>query len=313
MPSSFWYNMTMIVTIPIKTEKDIATPGPIVLVLGYFDGIHLGHQKLFSIAGEIAAKKRLSVALITFHESPKLTLKPYTPENLLHILNAEERERKFKRAGVENLYLMDFSSRIANMTAQEFVDAFVKEVKADAIVVGFDYSLGSDRKSAEDLKEIFDGEVVVVPPVEDEKGKISSTRIRQAILEGDVKEAGQLLGSPLPTRGIVVHGNARGRTIGYPTANLVLLDRTYMPADGVYTVDIEIKRKLYRGMASVGKNVTFDGEEERFEVNIFDFDEDIYGETVTVYWLDRIRDMVKFDSVEQLVKQLEEDEQAARK
>ena len=244
MPSSFWYNMTMIVTIPIKTEKDIATPGPTVLVLGYFDGIHLGHQKLFSIAGEIAAKKRLSVALITFHESPKLTLNSYSPENLLHILNAEERERKLKRAGVENLYLMDFSSRIANMTAQEFVDTFVKEAKADTIVVGFDYSLGSDRKSAEDLKEIFDGEVVVVPPVEDEKGKISSTRIRQAILEGDVKEAGQLLGSPLPTKGIVVHGNARGRTIGYPTANLVLLDRTYMPADGVYAVDIEIKRTL---------------------------------------------------------------------
>ena len=133
------------------------------------------------------------------------------------------------------------------MTAQEFVDSFVKEVKADTIVVGFDYSLGSDRKSAEDLKEIFDGEVVVVPPVEDEKGKISSTRIRQAILEGDVKEAGQLLGSPLPTRGIVVHGNARGRTIGYPTANLVLLDRTYMPADGVYTVDIEIKRNSIEG------------------------------------------------------------------
>ena len=128
-----------------------------------------------------------------------------------------------------------------------------------------------------------------------------------------MKEAGQLLGGPLPTRGIVVHGNARGRTIGYPTANLVLLDRTYMPADGVYTVDIEIKRKLYRGMASVGKNVTFDGEEERFEVNIFDFDEDIYGERVTVYWLDRIRDMVKFNSVDQLVDQLESDEKIARK
>ena len=114
------------------------------------------------------------------------------------------------------------------------------------------------------------------------KGKISSTRIRQSIIEGDVKEAGQLLGAPLPSRGVVVHGNARGRTIGYPTANLVLLDRTYMPADGVYTVEIEIQRKIYRGMASVGKNVTFDGIEERFEVHIFDFSDDIYGERVTV-------------------------------
>lgn len=303
----------MIITVPIKTEKDIATPGPNVLVLGYFDGVHLGHQKLFEIASNIAAEKRQGVALVTFNESPKLTLNQYSPEHLLHILNASERERRLKRAGVESLYLMDFTSRVANMTAQEFIDTYVKEAKADTIVVGFDYTLGSDRKTAEDLKELFHGEVVIVPPVEDEKGKISSTRIRQAILEGDVKEAGKLLGFPLPTRGVVVHGNARGRTIGFPTANLVNLDRTYMPADGVYAVDVEIQRKVYRGMASLGKNETFDGEEERFEVHIFDFSDDIYGETVIVSWLDRIRDMVKFDSVDQLVKQLEEDERIARK
>ena len=112
---------------------------------------------------------------------------------------------------------------------------------------------GSDKKTADELKDYFDGEIIIVPPVEDEKGKISSTRIRQAILDGDVKEVNQLLGTPLPSRGMVVHGNARGRTIGYPTANLVLRDRTYMPADGVYVVDIEVQRQRYRGMASVGK------------------------------------------------------------
>ena len=250
---------------------------------------------------------------MTFNESPKIALEPYHPDLFLHILNPAERERKLKREGVEELYLLDFSSQFASLTAEEFFATYIKAMNAKIIVAGFDYTFGSDQKTAEDLKDYFDGEVIIVPPVEDEKGKISSTRIRQAILDGNVKEAGELLGAPLPSRGMVVHGNARGRTIGYPTANLVLLDHTYMPADGVYTVDIEIKRKLYRGMASVGKNVTFDGEEERFEVNIFDFDEDIYGETVTVYWLDRIRDMVKFDSVEQLVKQLEEDEKAARK
>lgn len=185
-------------------------------------------------------------------------------------------------------------------------------MNAKIIVAGFDYTFGSDKKTAEDLKDYFDGEVIIVPPVEDEKGKISSTRIRQAILDGNVKEAGELLGVPLPSRGMVVHGNARGRTIGYPTANLVLLDRTYMPADGVYVVDVEIQRQKYRAMASVGKNVTFDGEEARFEVNIFDFNQDIYGETVMVYWLDRIRDMTKFDSVDQLVDQLKADEEVAR-
>ena len=272
----------MIITIPIKNQKDIGTPSDSVVVLGYFDGIH------------------------------KIALESYHPDLFLHILNPAERERKLKREGVEELYLLDFSSQFASLTAEEFFATYIKAMNAKIIVAGFDYTFGSDQKTAEDLKDYFDGEVIIVPPVEDEKGKISSTRIRQAILDGNVKEAGELLGAPLPSRGMVVHGNARGRTIGYPTANLVLLDRTYMPADGVYVVDVEIQRQKYRAMASVGKNETFDGEEARFEVNIFDFNQDIYGETVMVYWLDRIRDMTKFDSVDQLVDQLKADEEVAR-
>ena len=271
----------MIITIPIKNQKDIGTPSDSVVVLGYFDGIHKGHQELFRVANKAARKDLFPIVVMTFNESPKIALEPYHPDLFLHILNPAERERKLKREGVEELYLLDFSSQFASLTA-------------------------------EDLKDYFDGEVIIVPPVEDEKGKISSTRIRQAILDGNVKEAGELLGAPLPSRGMVVHGNARGRTIGYPTANLVLLDRTYMPADGVYVVDVEIQRQKYRAMASVGKNETFDGEEARFEVNIFDFNQDIYGETVMVYWLDRIRDMTKFDSVDQLVDQLKADEEVAR-
>ena len=281
----------MIITIPIKNQKDIGTPSDSVVVLGYFDGIHKGHQELFRVANKAARKDLLPIVVMTFNESPKIALEPYHPDLFLHILNPAERERKLKREGVEELYLLDFSSQFASLTAEEFFATYIKAMNAKIIV---------------------DGEVIIVPPVEDEKGKISSTRIRQAILDGNVKEAGELLGAPLPSRGMVVHGNARGRTICYPTANLVLLDRTYMPADGVYVVDVEIQRQKYRAMASVGKNVTFDGEEARFEVNIFDFNQDIYGETVMVYWLDRIRDMTKFDSVDQLVDQLRADEEVAR-
>ena len=302
----------MIITIPIKNQKDIGTPSDSVVVLGYFDGIHKGHQELFRVANKAARKDLLPIVVMTFNESPKIALEPYHSDLFLHILNPAERERKLKREGVEELYLLDFSSRFASLTAEEFFATYIKAMNAKIIVAGFDYTFGSDKKTAEDLKDYFDGEVIIVPPVEDEKGKISSTRIRQAILDGNVKEAGELLGAPLPSRGMVVHGNARGRTIGYPTANLVLLDRTYMPADGVYVVDVEIQRQKYRAMASVGKNVTFDGEEARFEVNIFDFNQDIYGETVMVYWLDRIRDMTKFDSVDQLVDQLKTDEEVAR-
>lgn len=302
----------MIITIPIKNHKDIGTPSDSVVVLGYFDGIHKGHQELFRVANKAARKDLLPIVVMTFNESPKIALEPYHPDLFLHILNPAERERKLKREGVEELYLLDFSSQFASLTAEEFFATYIKAMNAKIIVAGFDYTFGSDKKTAENLKDYFDGEVIIVPPVEDEKGKISSTRIRQAILDGNVKEAGELLGAPLPSRGMVVHGNARGRTIGYPTANLVLLDRTYMPADSVYVVDVEIQRQKYRAMASVGKNVTFDGEEARFEVNIFDFNQDIYGETVMVYWLDRIRDMTKFDSVDQLVDQLKADEEVAR-
>ena len=105
-----------------------------------------------------------------------------------------------------------------------------------------------------------------------------------------------------------MHGDARGRTIGYPTANLAPIDRTYLPSDGVYVVDVDFKGQIYRGMASVGKNVTFDGKELRFEVNLFDFSGDIYGHTLTIHWLDKIREMVKFDGIDQLVAQLKEDE-----
>ena len=179
----------MITTVPIKNEKDIAVPGKTVLVLGYFDGIHKGHQKLFEVASKASMKDYLPVVVMTFTESPKLALQPYQPELMLHIVNHEEREHKMKWHGVEALFLLDFSSKFASLTGQEFFDTYIKALKPAIIVAGFDYTFGSDKKTADDLKDYFDGEIIIVPPVEDEKGKISSTRIRQAILDGDVKES----------------------------------------------------------------------------------------------------------------------------
>ena len=269
----------------ITTTNQIHLENETVLVLGYFDGLHLGHQELFKKARQIAGEKGLKVALLTFPESPKLA---------------------FVR------FLIDFTTDFASKTAKEFVDQFVKALRARVLIAGFDYSFGSDKKTASDLAAYFDGQVEVISPVLDQGEKISSTRIRQAVLEGRVQEAARLLGHPLSSRGIIVHGDARGRTIGYPTANLAPIDRTYLPSDGVYVVDVDFKGQIYRGMASVGKNVTFDGKELRFEVNLFDFSGDIYGHTLTIHWLDKIRDMVKFDGIDQLVAQLKEDEAISR-
>ncbi|MCD1276671.1 riboflavin biosynthesis protein [Streptococcus sinensis] len=302
----------MMKTIKIKNEKDIIQKEDTVLVLGYFDGLHKGHQTLFKQAQRIAAEQGLKIAVLTFPESPKLAFVRYQPELMLHLNHPEERAAHLENLGVDYLYLIDFTSHFSKNTAQEFFDKYVSALKAKAVVAGFDYHFGSDKRKADELADYFDGQVFIISSVNQENEKISSTRIRQAVQSGDVSKAHQLLGYPLSTRGIVVHGNARGRTIGYPTANLAPLDRVILPADGVYVVEVKHNSKLYRGMASVGKNVTFEGDELRFEVNIFGFSEEIYGDTIRIIWLDKIREMVKFDSIETLVAQLQSDEQVAK-
>lgn len=296
----------------INNELEINQEEDTVLVLGYFDGLHKGHQTLFKEARKIAAERGLKIAVLTFPESPKLAFVRYQPELMLHLNHPEERAAHLENLGVDYLYLIDFTSHFSKNTAQEFFDKYVAALKAKAVVAGFDYHFGSDKRKAEELADYFDGRIVIVSSVNQDEEKISSTRIRETIQNGDVAKAHQLLGYPLSTRGIVVHGNARGRTIGYPTANLAPLDRVILPADGVYVVDVEHNGKIFRGMASVGKNVTFEGDELRFEANLFDFAEEIYGDTIRIIWLDKIRDMVKFDGIEELVAQLKSDEEVAR-
>ena len=296
----------------INNELEINQEEDTVLVLGYFDGLHKGHQTLFKEARKIATEQGLKIAVLTFPESPKLAFVRYQPELMLHLNHPEERAAHLENLGVDYLYLIDFTSHFSKNTAREFFDKYVSALKAKAVVAGFDYHFGSDKRKAEELADYFDGRIVIVSSVNQGDEKISSTRIRETIQNGDVAKAHQLLGYPLSTRGIVVHGNARGRTIGYPTANLAPLDRVILPADGVYVVDVEHNGKFYRGMASVGKNVTFEGDELRFEANLFDFAEEIYGDTIRIIWLDKIRDMVKFDGIEELVAQLKSDEEVAR-
>lgn len=296
----------------IMNEKDIQQLEDTVLVLGYFDGLHKGHQALFAEARRIAEERQLKIAVLTFPESPRLAFVRYQPELLLHLTSQTERLADLERLGVDYLYLIDFTSHFAANTAQDFFEKYVTALKAQAVVAGFDYHFGSDKREAAELVDYFDGQIAIVPSVDWQGQKISSSRIRRAIAAGQVAKAASLLGKPLSSRGIVVHGNARGRTIGYPTANLAPLDRVLLPADGVYVVEVEHGGQRYRGMASVGKNVTFEGDELRFEANIFDFSQEIYGDTIRIYWLDKIRDMVKFHGVEDLVAQLKSDEAQAR-
>lgn len=295
----------------IKDYKDITNAKDSVLVLGYFDGLHRGHKALFDKAKEIAKRDNLALTVLTFNESPHLALSRFTSDLLLSLTSPEKRYEKFAEYGVDYLYLIDFTSTFSKLSAKNFLENYIKQLRAKTIVVGFDYKFGHDRKDAIDLAQQFNGDVVVVPEVQDNGEKISSTRIRQLIFEGNIKEVNRLLGYNFSTRGIVVHGDARGRTIGFPTANLAPIDNVFLPGDGVYVSDVIVNGKSYRAMTSVGKNVTFGGTELRLEANIFDFKDEIYGETVEIIWLDKIRDMVKFAGADELIEQLKSDKEVA--
>lgn len=295
----------------IKDYKDITNAKDSVLVLGYFDGLHRGHKALFDKAKEIAKRDNLALTVLTFNESPRLALSRFTPDLLLSLTSPEKRYEKFAEYGVDYLYLIDFTSTFSKLSAKNFLENYIKQLRAKTIVVGFDYKFGHDRKDAIDLAQQFNGDVVVVPEVQDNGEKISSTRIRQLIFDGNIKEVNRLLGYNFSTRGIVVHGDARGRTIGFPTANLAPIDNVFLPGDGVYVSDVIVNGKSYRAMTSVGKNVTFGGTELRLEANIFDFKDEIYGETVEIIWLDKIRDMVKFAGADELIEQLKSDKEVA--
>ena len=295
----------------IKDFNELQKEEPTVLVLGYFDGIHLGHKALFERARKVADERGLTVTVLTYPESPRLAFSRFTPELLLHLTSQEQRYLLLEKNGVDQLVMTPFTSEFASNTPEEFIERYVKGLNAQALVAGFDYHFGNCRADVQDLMELFDGQVEIVSEVSLSGEKVSSTRIRQAIQSGDVSLANQLLGYPFMTEGIVVHGDARGRTIGYPTANLAPLDRVYLPSEGVYVAEVEVDGKRYRAMTSVGKNVTFDGTELRIEAHIFEFDRFIYGEKMTIFWLEKIRDMVKFDGIEGLMEQMKSDESYA--
>ncbi|MFZ1758316.1 MAG: bifunctional riboflavin kinase/FAD synthetase [Streptococcus suis] len=295
----------------IKDFNELQKEEPTVLVLGYFDGIHLGHKALFERARKVADERGLTVTVLTFPESPRLAFSRFTTELLLHLTSQEQRYLLLEKNGVDQLVMTPFTSEFASNTPEEFIERYVKGLNAQALVAGFDYHFGNCRADVQDLMELFDGQVEIVSEVSLSGEKVSSTRIRQAIQSGDVSLANQLLGYPFMTEGIVVHGDARGRTIGYPTANLAPLDRVYLPSEGVYVAEVEVDGKRYRAMTSVGKNVTFDGTELRIEAHIFGFDRFIYGEKMTIFWLEKIRDMVKFDGIEGLMEQMKSDESYA--
>lgn len=299
---------------PYKKER--IPKEPVVLVLGFFDGVHRGHRTVISKAKKIADEKHVQLALMTFNQHPSIVFKKVNPEKITYLSTIKRKEGFMADLGVDYLYEIDFTAAFASLAPQEFVDQYIVGLNAVTVVAGFDYTYGKKEvASMEHLPQYSKGrfDVVEVGKVTEEEEKISSTRVRKALKEGWITEANDLLGYVYETPGIVIHGDARGRTLGFPTANIDTVKDIALPKVGVYAVRIKVNNKWYNGMASIGYNITFEANRNMtVEVNIFDFNHSIYGERVAVEWHGYIREEKKFPSVETLIQQLKQDEKEVR-
>ena len=289
----------------------------IVLILGYFDGVHLAHQEVIKEGVRIGRERNLKVALMTFNRHPSIVYRKINTGQYASLTQPEQKEKIIESLGVDILYEVFFNSEFGNLPPQEFVDRYIVGWHAKVIVAGFDYTYGkADVASMAQLSDYAKGrfEIVKVGEAKESGETISSTLIRQYIKNGEVEKANAMLGYYYETLGFVIHGDARGRELGYPTANIYSNPYTFLPGVGIYAVWFIVKGKRYMGMASIGYNVTFkDQSELSVEVNVLDFNEEIYGDDVKIEWVAYLRGEVQFDGAQGLIDQLQKDEEATRK
>ena len=278
--------------------------------IGIFDGVHKGHQSIIKKLNFIAQEKNLESAILTFWPHPRTI---FNPNDDLKFLNTiEEKIYLLEKKGVENLFLKEFDEEFRNLTGEEFVkQILVEKLNVKHLIIGHDHTFGKNRSGdfslLQKMSSEYDFEVEQVEAVDFQDKHISSTQIRNALLEGNVKEANEMLGYVYSVSGEVVHGKKIGRTIGYPTANIAADPAKLLPKKGAYIVDVFVKNKHYKGMLSIGTNPTVNGNSLSTEVYILDFNGDIYDEIISVNFRDFLHDEIKFESLEKLIERLDED------
>ncbi|MDM5327934.1 bifunctional riboflavin kinase/FAD synthetase [Neobacillus sp. CF12] len=300
-------------TFPLNIDKAVLPP--LSMALGYFDGVHRGHQKVILEAKEQAVQKGLHSAVMTFDPHPSVVLGK-NQKHVQYITPLPAKIKIIEDLGIDYLFVVHFTTEFANLLPQEFIDQYVIDLNVKHVVAGFDFSYGRMGKGTMESLPFHSREKFTFSVVEkftsgDEK--VSSTRIRKYIRDGKTVQLPELLGRFYQTEGIVVHGDKRGRTIGFPTANVDTIDEYIVPPLGVYAVKIKIGESWYEGVCNVGYKPTFNKEALKVsvEVHIFDFKEDIYGQQVTVEWHQYLRKEQKFTGIDELVSQIERDKQNA--
>ncbi|MCD6202493.1 MAG: bifunctional riboflavin kinase/FAD synthetase [Bacteroidales bacterium] len=291
-----------------------------VVSLGVFDGVHLGHRYLFDRMKKIAAGSGGETVILTFWPHPRLVLNHQT-EKLKYLSTLKGKQELLEACGIDHMIILPFSEDIRNMSACDFVEKIlVGSLHVHTLVMGFNHVFGKNREGDfEKIRECageLDFKVVKVEAMKVEGQEVSSSLIREVLWSGEVRHAEKLLGYPYFIFGRIVGGKRIGRSLGFPTANIRPDDEhKLIPGDGVYAVQVFLSGRPYGGMLNIGIRPTVNHgvPDKTIEVHIFDFHGDLYGQNVTVTFVDRIRDERKFEGVEELARQLEQDKQIAMK
>ncbi|MDZ5711766.1 bifunctional riboflavin kinase/FAD synthetase [Jeotgalibacillus haloalkalitolerans] len=289
---------------------------PISIALGFFDGVHLGHRKVIQKAIDYAKENGIKSAVMTFDPHPSVVLSA-KKSSVQYLSSLDQKIKKIEALGVDYLLVVRFTSAFASLEPQEFVDQYLIGLNAVHVTAGFDYSYGKfGRGKMETLPFHARGKFTstTVEKQTDENEKISSTRIRELLSQGQPGKAARLLGMPHETEGLVVHGEKRGRKIGFPTANIDIENGLLIPSPGVYAVKMNVNHTWYDGVCNVGYKPTFNDPDQAqlsVEVHLFEFNDSIYGENVRVQWIERIRSEKKFNGIDELIAQIEKDKDSA--
>ena len=284
-----------------------------VITIGTFDGVHEGHQKIIAALIKEAERVKGESVLITFHPHPRKIVANDKPLQLINTLS--EKIELLRKAGLDHLVIVPFTQAFAEQSAEAYISDFlIQNFHPATIIIGYDHRFGKDRSGdyrlMEQKAEVYGYKLLEIPRhVLDEVG-VSSTKIRDAVLGGDVETCNKLLGYPFFFEGLVINGDQLGRKLGYPTANLLYTDKDKIHlGHGVYAVYVDVEGEQKKGMLSIGTRPTLTNSDERIEVNIFDFDKDVYGKIIRVHVKKYLRGQEKYNTLESLVLQLHKDKE----
>jgi riboflavin kinase/FMN adenylyltransferase len=287
---------------------------PAIVTLGSFDGVHLGHQYLVDSVIRSAREQNAASVVVTLHPHPRLVLRPEVPLALLSTI--DERLDLLKHLGLDYVVVFPFNTETMRIRARDFAQLLVDHLHMVEFQCGPNFALGHKREGNVTFLQAVGQElgfsVRVVTPREFDQGVISSTRVRKLVTDGDMEAATAMLGRYPELKGTVVHGDHRGRLLGFPTANLNVPDGRLVPADGIYAVRVKLGEEWFDGAANIGIRPQFGGGPRLVEVYILDFDRDIYGRELEVHFVHRLRDEMKFGSVDALIEQMGRDVAATR-